>query len=254
METASGKVRFVPVRELAHGYPAILDELSSSRRPAIVTRNGVPVATLLALDQGILGVLQDYVLLHAPEYVAAADAADADLAAGRARDGDEMLGELLGEGPPETELPLRSIGSAALDDTFLEAIRRVVRSELEHVRESIIQTIEAIGPTYGAGMGPASVTTSGRLVRWANTPWSGEKPAAEVEVIRIKGVRKEHSELLEAAGVASAVELAHRVPEHLHAKMQEVNKAKRLVRRTPSLPQVESWVAEAKSMPEAVTH
>ena len=62
----------------------------------------------------------------------------------------------------------------------------------------------------------------------------------------------EYADLLEAACVDSPTELAQRVPANLQAKFEAVNAEKNLVRRVPSLDEVERWVAEAKSMPKLV--
>jgi hypothetical protein len=72
--------------------------------------------------------------------------------------------------------------------------------------------------------------------------------------MRINGVGSEYSDLLEAAGVDSIPELANRNAENLHAKMAEVNAAKKLVRREPSLPETQRWIAEAKTLDRIVTH
>ena len=74
------------------------------------------------------------------------------------------------------------------------------------------------------------------------------------DLMRIKGVGSEFSDLLEASGVDTVKELATRVPANLQAKMAEVNEAKKLVRRLPNLSEVEDWVAEAKNLPAMVTH
>jgi hypothetical protein len=49
-------------------------------------------------------------------------------------------------------------------------------------------------------------------------------------------------------------ELATRNAANLHAKLTEVNEAKKLTRRTPSATEVETWIAEAKTLPAAVSH
>ena len=49
-------------------------------------------------------------------------------------------------------------------------------------------------------------------------------------------------------------ELAQRNAENLQAKMAEVNETRKLVRQVPGLSQVEDWIAQAKSLPRAVTH
>jgi hypothetical protein len=72
--------------------------------------------------------------------------------------------------------------------------------------------------------------------------------------MRINGVGSEYSDLLEAAGVDTVKELATRRADNLFAKMEEVNAAKKLVRRTPTQAEVEKWIAEAKTLPAKVSH
>jgi len=74
------------------------------------------------------------------------------------------------------------------------------------------------------------------------------------DLFRIKGVGEEYSDLLEEAGVDTVVELSKRVPEHLHAKVVEVNEAKKLVRVVPTLAMIESWIAEAKTLPRKIEY
>ena len=74
------------------------------------------------------------------------------------------------------------------------------------------------------------------------------------DLYRIKGVGQEYSDLLEAAGVDTVVELAQRKAENLYAKMVEVNTAKKLVRKMPTQAQVAGWVDAAKALPRAVNY
>ena len=66
--------------------------------------------------------------------------------------------------------------------------------------------------------------------------------------------REEYSDLLEEAGVDTVVELAQRNPENLHTKMLQVNEEKNLVRRTPYLSNVKSWIEQAKTLPRMVEY
>ncbi|RDE13172.1 MAG: DUF4332 domain-containing protein [Candidatus Thorarchaeota archaeon] len=84
--------------------------------------------------------------------------------------------------------------------------------------------------------------TSSQILEWVN----------RADLYRIKGVGKQYSDLLEQAGVDTVVELAQRVPENLHAKMLEVNKAKKFVQRPPSLNAVKKWVGQAKALPRKI--
>lgn len=74
------------------------------------------------------------------------------------------------------------------------------------------------------------------------------------DLMRIKGVGEEYSELLEAAGVDTVKELKHRVPANLTAKMAEVNALKHLVRQVPSEAMVARWIEEAKQLPAVLTY
>lgn len=128
--------------------------------------------------------------------------------------------------------------------------------------------IEGIGPTYKEKLSQAGVTSVEDLLAKGST----KKGRADLEaasgitgtlilnwvnmadLMRIKGVGEEYSELLHVAGVDTVVELATRVPANLHAKITEVAAGKNLVRVVPALSQVESWVAEAKTLPRVVEY
>ncbi|HDQ05625.1 MAG TPA: DUF4332 domain-containing protein, partial [Candidatus Bathyarchaeota archaeon] len=74
------------------------------------------------------------------------------------------------------------------------------------------------------------------------------------DLMRIKGVGEEYSDLLEEAGVDTVVELAQRNPDNLYAKLLEVNEEKNLVRRLPNLEDVTSWVNQAKTLPRKIEY
>ena len=80
---------------------------------------------------------------------------------------------------------------------------------------------------------------SGKLIlTWCN----------HADLMRIKGIGPQFSELLEAAGVDTVKEFRNRVPANLQPKLEEVNAEKKLVRRVPSLKEVEKMVAQAKEL------
>ncbi|MDL2243324.1 DUF4332 domain-containing protein [Bacteroidales bacterium OttesenSCG-928-J19] len=131
-----------------------------------------------------------------------------------------------------------------------------------------IEEIEGIGPVLGEKFRQVGVNTTDKLLEQGATK-KGRKELAEstgiaeskilkfvnmVDLFRITGVGQEFSELLEAAGVDTVPELAQRRPDNLTAKMEEVNEAKKLTRRTPSLAEVEKWVAEAKTLPRVIEY
>jgi predicted flap endonuclease-1-like 5' DNA nuclease len=131
-----------------------------------------------------------------------------------------------------------------------------------------IEEIEGIGPATGEKLRSAGIATIDKLLENARTKQQRSalaestgiseklvlKYANMADLFRIGGVGQEYAELLEAAGVDTVPELATRKPENLVLKMEEVNNAKNLSRRTPSLKEVEKWVTEAKELPRILEH
>ncbi|OGO20536.1 MAG: ferredoxin, partial [Chloroflexi bacterium RBG_16_48_8] len=66
------------------------------------------------------------------------------------------------------------------------------------------------------------------------------------DLIRIKGIGEEYSDLLEEAGVDTVKELRNRNPTNLFETLKKINAEKFLVRRLPSLKDVEKWAEKAK--------
>jgi predicted flap endonuclease-1-like 5' DNA nuclease len=131
-----------------------------------------------------------------------------------------------------------------------------------------IADIEGIGPGYAGQLEGQGIKTTEALLEAAG-PAAGRKKLADAtgidakkilewvnraDLMRIKGVGEEYSDLLESAGVDSVKELAGRRADNLHTKLGELNEAKKLVRRPPSEAEVEKWIAEAKTLPSVVTH
>ena len=131
-----------------------------------------------------------------------------------------------------------------------------------------VEEIEGIGEKLGAKLREAGINSTDKLLAGTKTK-KQRKDLAEstgiseklvlkfanmADLFRINGVGQEFSELLEAAGVDTVVELATRKAENLTAKMEEVNEKKKLTRRTPSLKEVEKWVEEAKTLPRVLEY
>ncbi len=132
---------------------------------------------------------------------------------------------------------------------------------------SIIK-IEGIGKVYAEKLVAAGIKTTEKLLEAGCKAKAREELAAKTgvsaksilewvnraDLMRIKGVGEEYSDLLEAAGVDTVVELSNRKPENLHPKLVETNKEKKLVRQLPGLKQVQAWVEEAKKLPRKVEY
>ena len=131
-----------------------------------------------------------------------------------------------------------------------------------------IETIEGIGPRYATKLRKARVRTTEALLKRGATRKGRDELAAETgfsthqilewvnraDLMRVKGIGEEYSDLLEAAGVDTVKELRNRNSANLLTKLVETNSQKRLVRRLPTLSMVERWVTHAKDLSPVVKY
>ena len=128
--------------------------------------------------------------------------------------------------------------------------------------------VEGIGPVYAQKLNEAGIGSTQALLAAGGTP-EGRKDIAgktgigdslilrwvnHVDLFRIKGVGEEYSDLLEAAGVDTVVELAQRVAANLYARLVEVNQAEKRVRQLPTEAQVKAWIKQAKKLPRKISY
>ena len=132
-----------------------------------------------------------------------------------------------------------------------------------------IEDIEGIGPAQAARLTEAGVATTADLLERAG-PRAGRASLAEstgispksllewvnlADLMRIKGIGEEFSDLLEAAGVDSPAELAQRNAANLATTFAELDAARpNVVRRVPSEATVAGWIEQAGSLPKVVEH
>jgi len=131
-----------------------------------------------------------------------------------------------------------------------------------------VEEIEGIGPVLGEKLRTAGINTVDKLLENAATKKQRQTLAEETgisekqilkftnmaDLFRLNGVGQEYAELLEVAGVDTVPELAQRNAANLTAKMEEVNEAKNLTRKTPSATEVEKWIAQAKELPRVIEY
>lgn len=131
-----------------------------------------------------------------------------------------------------------------------------------------IDAIEGIGVRYATALRKHGVRTTERLLKVGATK-RGRRDLAEqtkiplkrvlewvnrADLMRVKGVGEEYSDLLEAAGVDTVKELRRRNAGNLLTTMIEVNAKKKLVRRLPTESMVTRWVNLAKQLDPVVTY
>ena len=132
-----------------------------------------------------------------------------------------------------------------------------------------IEEVEGIGPVHGEQLSLAGIATTDALLEQGAKP--GGRAAIEkatgisgklilewvnhVDLMRIKGVGSEYSDLLEAAGVNSPAELANRNALNLATTFEEVVAARPgIVRRVPTESEIAGWIAQSKDLPKVVEH
>lgn len=125
-----------------------------------------------------------------------------------------------------------------------------------------IEAIEGIGAVFGAKLRQVGVATTDKLLRRTATPAGRRTLAAATgiddglilkwanlsDLMRIKGVGEEYSQLLEAAGVDTVKELKMRLAANLRKAMADANAKRKLVRQLPSEKAVAAWIQQAKTM------
>ena len=128
--------------------------------------------------------------------------------------------------------------------------------------------IEGIGPTYAEKLGRIGINTTSDLLQYGGKKKDRVDLADKTgipesliltwvnhaDLMRIKGVAGQISELLEAAGVDSVKEFATRNAENLHTKLLEVNEKFGLSGRVPAVDTLKEMIADAKTLGAAVSH
>jgi PAS domain S-box-containing protein len=124
----------------------------------------------------------------------------------------------------------------------------------------LIEKIEGIGRVYAQKLLEVGIKTTDDLLNQGKSRKGREELVEKTgissllilkwvnmaDLMRIKGVGEEYSELLERAGVDTVKELRNRNPNSLYEAMSQANETLKIVRRLPKLTDVESWVIEAK--------
>ena len=128
--------------------------------------------------------------------------------------------------------------------------------------------IQGIGPVYAEKLTAIGIKTVPQLLEKGKTA-KGRKELEEstgirhdliltwvnhADLFRVKGVGPQFSELLEAAGVDTVKELAHRNAANLEKTMIEVNEKEHRTRRVPTAAELQKMIDIAKELPGVVTY
>jgi len=131
-----------------------------------------------------------------------------------------------------------------------------------------IQGIEGIGPVNAERLRGAGVNTVASLLE-AGASKAGRKQLSaatglaedlllewvnRADLMRVRGIGTQYSDLLEAAGVDTVKELRRRRADNLQEALHEANEARHLVRRTPTEAEVGRWIARAQELAPLVSY
>ncbi len=127
--------------------------------------------------------------------------------------------------------------------TSINSINGMTHIEATKLRRARVRTTVTFLQIASSRSGRALLTketgiSSPKLLHWAK----------RAELMKIKDLGRDYSDLLEAVGVESVSELKRRNPESLHESMSAINNKQEIVDRMPSLKRVTKWIEESKDI------
>ena len=127
--------------------------------------------------------------------------------------------------------------------TSINSINGMTHIEATKLRRARVRTTVTFLQIASSRSGRALLTketgiSSPKLLHWAK----------RAELMKIRDLGRDYSDLLEAVGVESVSELKRRNPESLHESMSAINNKQEIVDRMPSLKRVAKWIEESKDI------
>jgi predicted flap endonuclease-1-like 5' DNA nuclease len=131
----------------------------------------------------------------------------------------------------------------------IAGIEGIEESQAEALRAAGVATAQTLlergsDPKGRRALAEEAGIAEAQILRWVNI----------ADLLRIHGVGKEYSDLLEAAGVDTVKELKHRNPANLTKALAEANEKGEYVRALPTEKVVAKWIEQAKELPPIVTY
>lgn len=131
----------------------------------------------------------------------------------------------------------------------IDAVEGIGYKQATKLRKSRIRTTEALLKAGATKKGRRTIAASSDISEKLILAWVNR-----ADLMRVRGVGEEYSDLLEAAGVDTVKELRRRNAGSLLGMMVSINTKRRLVRRLPTEMMVARWVDHAKELPPVVTY
>ncbi|MDJ0664217.1 MAG: DUF4332 domain-containing protein [Acidimicrobiia bacterium] len=131
----------------------------------------------------------------------------------------------------------------------IDTIEGIGHKQATSLRKARIRTVEALLKRGATRKGRREVATATGISEKLILAWVNR-----ADLMRVRGIGEEYSDLLEAAGVDTVKELRRRNPANLLASMVSVNAQKALVRRLPTEAMVERWVEHAGELDSVIKY
>lgn len=131
----------------------------------------------------------------------------------------------------------------------IQSIEGIGPVNAERLRNQGINTVEVMLETGATKAGRRELARKTGLAEELILGWVNR-----ADLMRVRGIGTQYSDLLEAAGVDTVKELRRRRADSLHAAMAEANAQRRLVRRVPTEKEVERWITRAKELAPMVSY
>lgn len=131
----------------------------------------------------------------------------------------------------------------------IDTIEGIGHKQATSLRKARIRTVEALLKKGATRKGRREIATTTDISEKLILEWVNR-----ADLMRVRGVGEEYSDLLEAAGVDTIKELRRRNPANLLTAMMEINGQKMLVRRLPTEAMVERWVEHAADLDPIVKY
>jgi len=141
-------------------------------------------------------------------------------------------------------------------------------SDTVSTRLTPVSEIEGIGQVYTQKLAEIGIISTADLLKVGKDRKGREELVEKLQIsdklvlkwvnmadlMRIPGIGEQYSELLEKAGVDTVKELRNRNPKKLQAALAVSNEMHHLVKRLPSLSDVENWVETAQEIEPLITY
>jgi predicted RecB family nuclease len=124
-------------------------------------------------------------------------------------------------------------------------------TDIEGIDGEAVAVLKMVGIRSTERLLEAASTVKGRKMLALKTGFDEKQLLCWANVadrMRVKGIRKEYADLLQAAGVDTVKDLKYRNPANLAKAMSDANKKHKMVRLLPSEKVVGHWIENAKKL------